>query len=119
MSSGDAFTAFIAERRAEETHGLIRWLRPEYQAPHAVAVQTALSGLVAEAPAAARRKQPWPATLTEQVRAVKDALRTVPLQTPPQVAAGFRPAKRTRIEEILQTLTALGQTRSSEGRYSL
>lgn len=69
--------------------------------------------------AAARRKQPWPATLPDQVRAVKDSLRATPLQNPAQIAAGFRPASRTRIQEILETLTALGQTRHSEGRYSL
>jgi hypothetical protein len=112
--------ALNAERRAEEASGLIRWLRPEYQAPNAVAVTPQLDGLVEVEPAvAARRKQPWPATLPDQVRAVKDSLRAVPQQNPAQIAAAFRPASRTRILEILETLTALGQTRHSEGRYSL
>ena len=53
------------------------------------------------------------------VRAVKDSLRATPLQNPAQIAAAFRPASRTRVAEILQTLTALGQTRESSGRYSL
>jgi hypothetical protein len=112
--------ALNAERRAEEASGLVRWLRPEYQAPNAVAITPQLAGLVEAEPAiAARRKQPWPATLPDQVRAVKDSLRAVPQQNPAQIAAAFRPASRTRIQEILETLTALGQTRHAEGRYSL
>jgi hypothetical protein len=112
--------ALNADRRAEEASGLIRWLRPEYQAPNAVAITPQLAGLVEAKPAiAARRKQPWPAALPDQVRAVKDSLRAIPQQNPAQIAAAFRPASRTRIQEILETLTALGQTRQSEGRYSL
>ncbi len=109
-----------AERRAEEATGFVRWLRPEFQAPNAAA--PTLPGTIleqAEAVAATRRKQPWPAALPNQVRAVKDTLRATPLQTPAEIASGFRPASRTRIAEILETLTALGQTRHSEGRYSL
>jgi hypothetical protein len=83
-----------------------------------LAVQTVLGGFVpVEAAAGAQRKQLWPGTLTEQVRAIKSALRAAPLQTPQQIAAGFRPARRRRVEEILETLTALGQTRQVEDRY--
>jgi hypothetical protein len=116
----ERIVALNAERRAEEASGLIRWLRPEYQAPNAAALQTAFTGLApTDAPIAPAHKQPWPATLTDQVRAVKDTLCSAPLQTPNQIAARFRPASRTRVAEILKTLTALGQTRQSEGRYSL
>ena len=112
--------ALNEQRRVEEASGVIRWLRPEFQAPNELAVQAAFAGLApVEAAAAARRKQPWPVTLTEQVRAIKNALRTVPLQTSQQIAAGFRPASRTRVAEILETLTALGQTRQVEDRYQL
>ncbi len=109
-----------AQRSAEERSGVIRWLRPEYQAPNELLVQTALAGMVpVEGPAATRRKQPWPANLPDQVRAVKDALRAEPMQNVQQIAAGFRPASRTRVAEILETLTALGQTRQVNDRYSL
>lgn len=109
-----------AQRSAEERAGTVRWLRPEYQAPQQLPVQTALAGVApVEGPAPARRKQPWPATLPEQVRAVKDSLRTVPMQNVQQIAAGFKPASRMRVAEILETLTALGQTRQVEDRYSL
>jgi hypothetical protein len=112
--------ALNAERRTEEASGVVRWLRPEFQAPNAPAIQQTLGGLVpVEAPAAVRRKQPWPATLTDQFRVIKDALRATPFQTPQQIASGFKPASRTRVQEILQTLTALGQTRQVDDRYLL
>ncbi len=113
--------ALNAQRRAEEAGGLVRWLRPEFQAPNAVPMQAALGGLLpAEPVAVTRRKHPWPATLTDQVRAIKDSLRAQPLQTPQQIASGFKPASRIRVAEILETLTALGQTRqASEDRYTL
>jgi len=112
--------ALNAERRTEEASGMVRWLRPEFQAPNAPAIQQTLGGLVpVEAPAATRRKQPWPATLTDQFRVIKDALRATPFQTPQQIASGFKPASRTRVQEILETLTTLGQTRQVEDRYLL
>jgi hypothetical protein len=115
----ERIVALNAERRAEEASGLIRWLRPEYQTPNAVAVTAALAGFVDEMPVTTRRKQPWPAAIPDQFSAVRDALRAGPLQTPQQIAASFRPASRTRVAEILATLTALGQARESAGRYSL
>jgi len=112
--------ALNAQRRAEEASGVIRWLRSELQAPNELAVQAAFAGLVpVEAVSTARRKQPWPTTLTEQVGAIKETLRATPLQTPQEIASCFKPASRTRVAEILETLTALGQTREVEGRYLL
>lgn len=111
--------ALNAARRAEEASGLIRWLRPEYQAPNYVPVTATLGGFLDEVPAAARRKQPWPAAIPDQFRVIKDAMRAAAPQTPQQIAAAFRPAPRTRISEILATLAALGQARESAGRYSL
>jgi hypothetical protein len=112
--------ALNAERRTEEASGMVRWLRPEFQVPNAPAMQQTLGGLVpVDPPTAVRRKQPWPATLTDQFRVIKDALRATPFQTPQQIASGFKPASRTRVQEILETLTTLGQTRQVEDRYSL
>ena len=110
-----------AQRRAEEADGLVRWLRPEFQAPDAVPMQAALGGLLPTEPAATTlRKQPWPATLTDQVRAIKDSLRAHPLQTPRQIASGFKASSSTRVAEILDTLTTLGQARLvTEDRYTL
>ena len=110
-----------ANRRKEEADGFVRLLRPGLQAPNAVPTQAALNGFVpVELTIATRSKQPWPTTLTGQVRAIKDALRAQPLQTPQQIATGFKPASRARVAEILETLTALGQTRlATEDRYTL
>jgi len=108
-----------AQRSAEERAGIVRWMRPEFQAPNELLVQAALGGMAVEGPAPARRKQPWPSALPDQVRAVKDALRATPMQSIQQIAAGFKPASRTRVAEILETLTALGQTRRVEDRYLL
>ncbi|HEX5285079.1 MAG TPA: DNA methyltransferase [Bryocella sp.] len=112
--------ALNAARRAEEASGLIRWLRPEFQAPTAVPVARTLEGFAEEAPiTTTRKKQPWPGTLPEQVRAIKEVLRNAPAQTPQQIAAAFRPASRTRVAEILSTLVALGQARALGDRFSL
>jgi hypothetical protein len=123
LSDEDILASIVslnAQRSAEEHAGTVRWLRPEFQAPQQLAVQTALTGIApVEDRATARRKQPWPATLSEQVRAVKDSLRGAPMQNVQQIAAGFKPASRTRVAEILETLTALGQTRHIDDRYSL
>jgi len=54
-----------------------------------------------------------------KVRAIKDVLRATPNQTAQQIAAAFKPASRTRVQEILDTLTALGQTREVQGSYLL
>jgi hypothetical protein len=110
--------ALNAERAREEQNGTIRWLRPEYQQPQAVAVQTGL-GIAAEQPAAvtrARRGQ-WPSGLSEQVQLVKDALRSNQMLGVDEVASRFIRARRTRVQEILETLAALGQIRRVNDRY--
>ena len=112
--------ALNATRRAEEASGLIRWLRPEYQAPDAIAMPRTLEGFLEEAPTSTvRRKQPWPSAIPDQFRVVKERMRSATPQSPQQIASNFRPAPRTRVSEILETLTALGQARESAGRFSL
>jgi hypothetical protein len=112
--------ALNAERRAEEQRGVVRWLRPEYQQPEARAVQAAL-GLAEQpaVPAALARRTPWPAGLADQVRVVKDVLRANEMLDSGSIASRFVRARRTRVDEILETLTALGQIRNVEGRYLL
>lgn len=107
-----------AERVREEQNGTIRWLRPEYQRPQAVAVQTGL-GISAElAPALVRaQKLQWPANLSEQVQLVKDSLRGNHMLAVDEVASRFIRARRTLVQEILETLTALGQIRRVKDRY--
>ena len=116
--------ALNAERAAEEARGLVRWLRPEYQAPQeAGAVQLAAAELAGEAEegegAAPRALRPWPDGLAEQAAAVRAALVELgrPV-TPGEVAAAFDAAPGAWVGEWLGALAALGQARvGDDGRY--
>jgi hypothetical protein len=103
------------ERAAEEKRGLIRWLRPDFQAPGAAtapaAEQTEITLPADEEPiptiAAALA---WPEAMAEQVVAVRKLLPSIG-QDPDSIAACFgrKNKKRTdQITGILATLKALG-----------
>ena len=72
--------ALNAERAAEEAQGLVRWLRPEYQAPSDHASRITQHALIQEdAPVyevslETRPLLPWPARMAEQAQAVRAAL---------------------------------------------
>lgn len=117
----ERLVALNAERAAEERRGLVRWLRPEYQNPGGAGqgALPATEGEAAAPPVAARGRVPWPASLPEQVKAVRAALAAqTGLVTPEQLAAAFLRAPRKRVEEVLAALDTLGQAREVEGRYS-
>lgn len=113
------------ERAEEESRGIIRWLRPDFQAPTDAASQTTIN--MGEEPAKPKpkkpvvklKKHPWPKTLPERVRAVRDVLAEV--GTPSgvdAVSARFNRAPKPAIGELLDTLVAVGQARQLEdGRY--
>ena len=130
------------ERAEEEKGGLVRWLRPEFQAPDAasarvpgkelsrepqlleakkVALGTASPGL----PKATTKKmkkprQPWPSTVPAQVQAVRSALLDEqPPVTAQVLARRFEGRKAPKIQEILETLVMLGQARRVEGGYGV
>jgi hypothetical protein len=116
--------ALNAERAAEEARGLVRWLRPEYQAPQeAGAVQLvaeALAGEAEEGEAAPAALRTWPEGLAEQAAAVRAALAELgwPV-TPDEVAAAFDAAPAARVSEWLAALAALGQARlGDDGWYA-
>ena len=113
--------ALNSERCAEEQTGTIQWLRPEYQQPEAAAVQVTLGLRTDQAPPtpSQTRKAPWPDGLADQVRVVKDALRANEMLDSNAIARRFVRARRARVDEILETLTDLGQVRNVEGRYTL
>ena len=100
----------LNSERIRKENDFIRWLRPEYQQPHAVAVQPSL-GITAEQPPAAAglNKLEWRAGVSEQVQLVKDTLRSNQMLGVDEVASRFIRARRTRVQEILERLTALGQ----------
>ncbi|WP_291987822.1 type IIL restriction-modification enzyme MmeI [Candidatus Accumulibacter sp. ACC007] len=115
--------ALNAERVAEEARGEVRWLRPEYQHPQAVASQSSLAiddaagkqaALAAAVPAGATARQPWPAALPEQVAAVAAALAGAPAPlSETELAARFtgKGAWKKRLAQIVDTLEALGRVR--------
>jgi hypothetical protein len=116
--------ALNAERAAEEARGLIRWLRPDYQAPGAAQPQQtrlieADEAETAAETAATAEKQAWPTSMAGQARAVRAALATLggPV-TPKQVAATFAGTQTLRriaqAAALLETLAALGQARELE-----
>jgi len=123
--AGDAFVAPVlerlvalnAERAAEERQGMIRWLRPAFQAPDqpAPATQTELDADVAAIrPLATLRL--WPKTLAEQARAVAEVLAEAGKpQTPAELAARFQGAKLKPLTALLETLAALGRARAIDG----
>ena len=134
-------------RAAEEARGTIRWLRPEFQDParrHATPATPATQADIElvggsavppadaaapdtdedSAPAATATpatRQPWPADLPAQMRAVADALATSaqPLDEDALAArfTGRGPWKK-RLPQILETLEVLGKAqREAGGRW--
>lgn len=103
------------ERAAEERRGLVRWLRPDHQAPGAAAAPQAKEaepgtpgeGAAVPAPEAMLA---WPEAAPAQVAAVR---RLLPLAGPDAEAISARFGKRNKkrtgqIAAILATLEALG-----------
>ena len=103
-----------AQRAEEERNGLIRWLRPEYQAPNQVQTQQTLEGVVdveQEIITAPAEQQKFPKIFKEQLAAVRDLLRNQGSEwTVDQIAAQFKGAVRqkTTILTCLESLEALG-----------
>jgi hypothetical protein len=113
--------ALNAARAAEEARGIIRWLRPDYQAPNEAPKTTGNLDL-GEAPAlpATATIIPWPKTLPEQVSAVAGLLQgaAAPLH-PRDVARAFKAKQASSMTPVLDTLTAIGMARKlADGRYA-
>ena len=112
--------ALNQQRAAEERSGVIRWLRPEYQrsaGPSQATLETAGEVEIAAAASKQKRDQ-WPATLSEQVRAIRATLAEQQGIVGAEILARrFTRARVDRVEEILKTLVSLGQARQVEGRY--
>jgi len=117
--------ALNAERAAEEKRGIIRWLRPEFQNPQGgkpakpatqgklakfAATDDASDEATAEATApTAATATAWPKKLPEQIAAIRDLVaRTHKAWTVESVCTAFKGAKKTDVEEVLESLEALG-----------
>jgi hypothetical protein len=113
------------ERRAEEARGVVRWLRPEYQAPAAKKIVVDEQGKldIVHVPSAAKvatGRTRWPKTLPERVTAIRGLLAGQP--KPAQLedlARRFRRAPREEVQEVLNALVALGLARRlDDSRYA-
>ena len=100
------------DRAEEERTGLIRWLRPDYQAPNEVRTQQVLEGVVAEETIIAPVEQkPFPKQPKEQLAAIRDLLRTSGGEwSIEQIAAQFKGGGRYKgaIAENLERLEWFG-----------
>lgn len=73
----ERLVALNAERVAEEHNGLIRWLRPDYQAPNEVKAQVSIAGITEteETTITPTEQKPFPKNSKEQLAAIRDLLR--------------------------------------------
>jgi hypothetical protein len=123
LSDEDILTRLVAlnkERAAEEARGLIRWLRPEYQAPDYKAPVTQTLDL-GETPAALPDNViPWPGSLPEQVSAVQSILTAAATPLAPQdVARAFKGKRAATVRPVLDALAGIGMARRlKDGRYA-
>ncbi len=107
----DLLTRLVAlnqQRAAEEVRGVVRWLRPEFQAPEADA-QTALPEAGGAKPSRTRTKAPsanrWPADLPGQIAAVLAALDVFGGEAPlAALADGLGGAPTESVSMVLECL---------------
>ena len=124
LSDEDILTRLVALNKAradEEAKGLIRWLRPEFQASGATAPQINATLDLGHAPAAAAATIiPWPTTLAEQVSAVAAILAAgCAPQHPRDIARAFDGKRAASVTPVLDALAAIGQARRlADGRYA-
>jgi hypothetical protein len=112
-----------AERGAEEARGLVRWLRPEYQAKGQAVEQGTQAALEVDedAPAPAPTElQPWPAELPAQAAALSGVLATLTEPTTVDAIAARFEGKRTKkrlddMTRLLETLAVMGRAAKLDG----
>jgi hypothetical protein len=112
--------ALNKERAAEEAKGLIRWLRPEFQAPDYAAPVTQTLDLGEAAAVLPDNVIPWPGTLPEQVSAVQSILSAAGSPLAPQdVARAFKGKRAVTVRPVLDALAGIGMARRlGDGRYA-
>lgn len=123
-----------AQRAEEEKRGIIHWLRPDYQNAAAQAQGEEQEELPlkprkpakanARPPRTAARatpaKQPWPKPLAERIRATEQALHAAARAvTAAELTAHFSRAKAAELQEILESLVALGRARQDGEKFAV
>ncbi|MBA3678359.1 MAG: RNA-binding protein [Sphingosinicella sp.] len=122
LSDEDILARLVAlnkARAAEEAKGLVRWLRPEYQAPdYSPPITRSLD--FGETTTVPDNVIPWPSSLPEQVSAVQQILVAAPAPLAPQeVARAFKGKRASTVEPVLQALAGIGMARRlTDGRYA-
>jgi hypothetical protein len=110
----ERLVALNAERAAEEKRGLVRWLRPEFQNPSGAKAATQEKLVATDEPAEAAAARPtaatpWPKKLPEQIAAIRDIVTKAATEwSVEQVASAFKGANKADVEEVLDSLAALG-----------
>ncbi len=123
LSDEEILTRLVAlnkERAAEEAKGLIRWLRPEFQAPDYAAPVTQTLDLGETAAVLPDNVIPWPIPLPEQVSAVQSILFAAGSPLAPQdVARAFKGKRAATVRPVLDALAGIGMARRlGDGRYA-
>jgi hypothetical protein len=118
----ERLVALNAERAAEERRGLIRWLRPEFQNPTGAKAATQENLAATDEPeeAAARNGRHRRRLAQEAGRADRGRARPCDQGaaewTKAEVAAAFKGANKADVEEVLDSLAALGILAAYEAR---
>jgi hypothetical protein len=123
LTDEEILTRLVAlnkERAAEEGKGLIRWLRPEFQAPDYKAPVTQTLDLGEAAAVLPDNVIPWPGSLPEQVSAVQTILSAAGSPLAPQdVARAFKGKRAATVRPVLDALAGIGMARRlQDGRYA-
>lgn len=123
LADEEILTRLVAlnkERAAEEARGLIRWLRPEFQAPDYKAPVTQSLDFGETAAVLPDNVIPWPGTLPEQVSAIQQVLASAAQPLAPQdVARAFKGKRASTVRPVLDALAGIGMARRlSDGRYA-
>ncbi|MGV3708220.1 MAG: class I SAM-dependent DNA methyltransferase [Gemmatimonas sp.] len=116
----DRLVALHDVRVAEEAQGIVRWLRPEFQAPNAVvsAAPAELALTPGNSAVKAPEPAPWPAEAVEQIGALKRLASAEPVSVQSAVQH-FAGARREIVTRHLETLEILGELRVlGDGRYA-
>jgi len=115
--------ALNAERTREESEGLVRWLRPDYQIPRfgSVKDKLALTGGAMRGAAAEQPSGPKPSFPTDNVAQTAAVMAALAASATPiaadALATGFRQGRRAlpQIGSVLASLVRMGFVASPDG----
>jgi len=110
-------------RAAEEKKGVIRWLRPEYQAPARTRREETSSLPIPQAQEQKTKRKaseltPWPKDEAGRIALLMKTLRALGREaTTTEIAAGIKGASAAKIERVAQSLAIHGLIRKGEKGY--